>query len=74
MSRQPYRSMIDREIAAHIWKEAGRYIVTLEPRELEGADVLRACRLLNLAYSRIIDCEMSDQLEAAKQARTAEKH
>ena len=74
MTRPPYRSMVDREIAAHIWKEAGRYTVTLEPQELEGADVLRACRLLNLAYSRIIECEMSDQMEAAKQSRTAEKH
>lgn len=74
MTRPPYRSMVDREMSAHIWKKAGGYTVTLEPHELEGADVLRACRLLNLAYSRIIECERSDQLEAAKQSRTAEKH
>lgn len=74
MSRKPYRSMIDREMAAHIWKENGRYSVTMDPPELAGADILRACRLLNLAYSRIIECERSDELDAARDATKAEKH
>ncbi|EAQ04948.1 hypothetical protein OB2597_06680 [Pseudooceanicola batsensis HTCC2597] len=73
MSRSPYRSMIDRELAAHIWKENGRYTVTLEPPELEGADILRGVRLLELAYSRIIECERADELDAQRDARKASK-
>lgn len=74
MTRKPYRSMIDRELAAHIWKERGVYTVSLDPPELEGAAVLRASRLLYLAYSRVIECEMADQQDAAKQARLAGRH